>query len=498
MSSSQYDSLVIGGGFGGLSAACRIAAAGKSVRLLEKNSHLGGKCDYFERDGFRFDLGPSVLTLPFVLDDLFQSVGRDRRDYLEIEPVEPGCSYFFSDGSRFDAPGTMDDFESAIAESFPDEIDGFRRFRAYITRLWEVSGPAFLFNPPGLPALRSIPWAKALRALPDFLPGRMEPRLRKYFRDPRLIQLFSRFATYNGSDPHQTPAIFNVVAYAELAFGSWRCRGGMYALVQALEKLAGELGVGIETNAEVDRVSFDSQGRVTGVSLSDGEMLQSPSVICNQDTLQSRTGPLLADHPAHSQQARRTARKEASSSGFVILMALQNRHPDLACHNVFFPGDYREEFHALFTEPRPLPDPTLYLSRPSATEPHLAPEGKEGWFVLVNAPSLQKFQNWENDAYASRVIEQLLQRYPIDPEEIEWSHYHGPTFYQESYRAWNGSLYGMSSNTQRQAFLRSPNRDRRCPGLFYAGGSAHPGGGIPLALLSGNFAADACLSFLDP
>jgi len=186
--SKRTDSLVIGGGIGGLSAAIRLASRGHRVLLCEKNSHTGGKCDFCEKDGFHFDLGPSVLTLPFVLDEVFRLVGKDRRDYLEIEAVEPGCSYFFGDGSRFDAPGMFDDFEQAIADNFPSEIDGFRRFRAHVSRLWEVSGPAFLFHPPGWATLRSIPWQRALRGMLDFMPGRMEPRLRRYFRDPRLIQ----------------------------------------------------------------------------------------------------------------------------------------------------------------------------------------------------------------------------------------------------------------------------------------------------------------------
>ncbi len=494
----KAECLVIGGGIGGLAASIHLAAAGYAVKLLEKNDHLGGKCDRLEKDGFHFDLGPSVLTLPFVLDELFQSVGKDRRDYLEIEPVEPGCSYFFSDGSRFDTPGTMEAFEQAIAEHFPGEINGFRRFRRYITRLWEVSGPAFLFHPPGWQAIKSIPWTKAFRALPDFLPGRMEPRLRRYFRDPRLIQLFSRFATYNGSSPFQTPAIFNVIAYAELAFGSWRCRGGMYALIRALAALAEDLGVQIQTSTEVAQIQFDPKGRATGISLPDGSHMKSHAVVCNQDAAQGLAGTLMAEHSLHQKWSKRIESMQASSSGFVLLAALKNRHPDLSCHNVFFPADYRTEFQSLFKKPEPLDDPTLYISRPSAKEPKLAPPGKEGWFILVNAPSLQKFANWTESDYANKIMDRLSQHYPIAANEIEWTHHHGPQFFAQSYRAWHGSLYGPSSNHLRQAFFRFQNRNQNSPGVFFAGGSAHPGGGIPLALLSGNFAARACISFLPP
>jgi len=490
------DVLVIGAGIGGLAAAIRLAAAGKSVRLLEKNGHPGGKCDRLVRDGFHFDLGPSVLTLPFLLDELFEAAGRRREDYLEIEPVEPGCSYFFPDGFRFDAPGTMDDFEAAVADAFPAEIEGFRRFRAHIARIWEVSGPAFLFHPPGLAALRSIPLAKAVRALPDLLPGRMYGRLRRFFRDPRLIQLFARFATYNGSDPYRTPATFNVVAHAELAFGSWRCRGGMFALPRVLDRLAGETGVERVYDTEVARIRFDREGRPTGAETMDGGVHAARAVVCNRDAVAARAGSLLAEHPASARWRRRAEKTEASSSGFVLLAALRDRHPELSCHNVFFSDDYPTEFDGLFGQPRPLGNPTIYVSRPAGAEPDLAPPGKEGWFVLVNAPSLRGFREWDVGGYAALLLERLGSVGGLRPDRIEWTHAHGPSYYEQHYGAWHGSLYGASSNPMRQAFLRVPNRTRAAPGLFFAGGSAHPGGGIPLVLLSGRFAAEACGSFL--
>lgn len=490
------DAIVVGAGIGGLAAAIRLAAAGRSVRLLEKNPGPGGKCDVLERDGYRFDLGPSVLTLPFLLDDLFAAAGKDRRDFLGIEPVEPGCSYFFADGSRFDAPGTIDDFEAAVAETFPGEIDGFRRFRAHIARLWEVSGPAFLYHRPGPSALRAIPWTRALRALPDLLPGRMHDRLRRFFRDPRLIQLFARFATYNGSDPYRAPATFNVVAHAELAFGSWRCAGGMGALPRALDRLAGECGVERRYQTEAARVRFDGRARPIGVETADGEFLPSRSVVCNQDAVAARTGALLADHPRAPRWRKAAERAEASSSGFVLLAALRRRHPELSSHNVFFSGDYPAEFDGLFGRARPLEDPTLYVSRPAGSEPSLAPAGTEGWFVLVNTPSLQGFADWDESAYAERLLGRLRERCGLEPDEVAWTHAHGPAFYRDRYHAWHGALYGKSSNRYGQAFLRVPNRPPRAKGLFFAGGSAHPGGGIPLVLLGGTFAAESCAAFL--
>jgi len=493
--SAHVDALVVGAGIGGLAAAIRLAAAGRTVRVLEKNPHPGGKCDFLQKDGFHFDLGPSVLTLPFVMDDLFKAAGKRREDYLEIEPVEPGCSYFFADGSRFDAPGTMDDFEKAVAGHFPKDIDGFRRFRSHVERLWEVSGPAFLFHRPGLRALAAIPWLRALRTLPDLLPGRMHDRLKHYFKDPRLIQLFARFATYNGSDPYRTPATFNVVAHAELAFGSWRCIGGMHALPLALDRLAEDCGVDRRYGVSAEEVRFDGKSP-TGVISSDGSFNKANAVVCNLDAVTARTGKLLASHPRSKTWRKKLGKVEASSSGFVLLAALSRRHPELACHNVFFSADYRKEFRELFTDPRPLETPTLYVSRPASAENTLAPEGKEGWFVLVNSPSLQRQEDWDEHGYAKRITGMLKDRCGLSRGEIEWTQFHGPTFYRDRYGAWHGSLYGPSSNPFRQAFLRAANRPHDAPGLFFAGGSSHPGGGIPLVLLSGKIAAEACTDFL--
>ncbi len=482
-------SLVLGGGLGGLSAAIHLAQRGHEVTVLERNDHAGGKCDRHEEDGFHFDIGPSVLTLPFVLDELFAAAGRRREDFLSLHPVEPGCTYFFADGTRFDAPGSAEAMEEAIARTFPGEERGFQRFWKHAERLWKVSGPAFLFHPPGPRALRDIPYPRAVRALPDLLPVPMGRRLRHFFRDPRLVQLFSRFATYNGSDPARTPGTFNVIAYAELAFGSWRCEGGMRALVDALVQLAADCGVEFVYNCEAERILFDRAGRVRGVRTAAGEEIAADRVVCNQDAVSARNGPLLAEHP----RARRlrVPAGEPSSSGFVLLVAHEGTRDDLSCHNVFFPADYGREFRELFRSPQPLGDPTLYLSRPSSLDPALAPAGAEGWFVLVNAPSLAGFQAWKEEDYAGFLLERLQERAGLDPSRVRWHRAHGPSLYRERYRSWEGTLYGLSSNTLRQAFLRPANRLPAAPGLSFAGGSSHPGGGIPLVLLSGRFAAEA-------
>jgi len=484
---------VVGGGLGGLASAVRLAARGWDATLFERSEILGGKCGRADRDGFHFDTGPSVLTLPHVVDDLFASAGRDRRDYLEIEPVEPGCRYFFADGTTFDAPGTLESFREALRREFPNELRGFDRFMRYGKRLWEVSAPVFLENPMNARSLARAPWPALLKGLTALSPISMHRAVRHFFKDPRLIQLFDRYATYNGSDPYRAPATFNVIAYVELAFGSWRCRGGMRALVDALERLARELGVEIRTGVPVRRLRFAERGRrVLGLETHDGATFDCARVVVNADAASALTGELFADHPKQPAWRRRYARKEASGSGFVLLGAVDRRYDvSLACHNVLFSGDYPREFREQFArEGRALSAPTVYISRPAAREPEMAPPGRDAWFVLTNAPSTDRFDGWDEATEAQ--IEAIVERarsagIPFGRENLLWREVRTPRHFRDELGAWRGALYGPSSNGPLGALSRARNSGG-VPGLAFAGGSAHPGGGIPLVLLSAKHA----------
>jgi len=485
--------VIVGGGLGGLAAAVRLAGEGRAVTLLEKNASLGGKANRRQWQGFAFDTGPSLLTLPQVARDLFAASGANLEDYLELVPVRPACRYTFADGTRFDAPGTLDGFREAVRDTFPGDLAGYDRFMRDAARLWKVSAEVFLFRRFTLAgALRVNPLA-GLRALPALRPRPLREALEGYFRSPHLVQLFSRYATYNGSDPWRTPATFNVIAYAEMAYGSWHIAGGIYRLVEALATRAHQLGVEIRTGTEVTGLVTDGPaGRVVGVEQAAGGRLAASAVIINADAL---TAPLTASAPARAMQDKLRAR-ETSTSGFVRLLALQRTFPELACHNVFFSGDYRREFRELFQEPALPREPTVYISAPVKVDPTQAPDGREGWFVLVNVPPLDRYRTdtAEETAYAAFLDERLRALVPgLNAGDVLWSGHYGPSHFAQSYRACQGSLYGPASNGLRAAFFRAPNNPGRAPGLFFCGGSAHPGGGIPLVLTSGRLAAEAAL-----
>ncbi len=492
--SNKHTVIVIGGGLGGLAASMRLAHDGREVVVLEKNSRVGGKCDQVSWEEFRFDVGPSVLTLPIVLERLFADVGLSREDYLEIERVEPGCRYFFPDGSRFDSPGGVEAFCDAVENFAPGEGKSAERFLAYGKRLWEISEPFFLRNPLDWQALRRFRPCHVSGMLALMRPGSMHRVVSAHFKDPRLVQLFDRFATYNGSDPYRTPSAFNVIPYVEIAFGSWRCRGGMYALAEALSRAARDLGVCIETDTPVRRVRFSSNGdRVDGVELEDGSVREAASVIVNADAMSAVTGELLAGHPRARVWRNSRQSEEPSSSGYVLCLALNRRYLELAPHNILFCRDYRREFEELFRRKKPLAEPTVYVSAPAKCEAAMAPADKEGWFVLVNAPSGDGEGNvWHG--YDEEIV-RLLRDGPLrlEPSDVLWRWTRGPHDFQQTFNAWKGALYGASSNRLSAAFRRVPNAGR-ARGLYFAGGSAHPGGGIPLVLLSGTIAAEKAIA----
>lgn len=483
--------IVLGGGLGGLSAAIHLAHAGKAVTLLEQNDTLGGKCNYRQWEGFHFDTGPSLLTMPFVVDELFAKVGRRREDYLEFTRVTPACRYFFPSGKRFDAPGTLEGFREAVANDFPEDIDGFNRFIKYCRDLWEVSGPLFLFNRLEPALAKKIRPHHALAGLAAMKPWTLRQAVERYFKSPELRQLFSRYATYNGSDAWRTPATFNVISYVEMEFGSWHIQGGIYALVQALAKLAAELGVEIQTGTKVSSLHFTPGGGrgVSGLALADGSSLVADQVIVNADGVAALTGPLFEEHPDSDAWRAKWTPREASSSGGVQLLAIDGVCDELVCHNIFFNRNYREEFIDLFDAPQPLREPTIYIAAPCKIDASQAPAGKEAWFLLVNAPDTERSPHWSED-YEARVRGQLAERLPwFSEDKVLWKQSLPPTFLRDAYGAWRGGIYGPASNDRRSAFLRLGIQGP-VKGVYFAGGSAHPGGGIPLVLTSGRLAAE--------
>ncbi len=472
---------VIGAGVGGLTTAALLARAGNRVTVFERNARVGGKLNWLEEGGYTWDMGPSLLTMPYVFEGLWAKLGRRLEDDLQLVPLPVTCRYRWTDGTRIN--------EDAAFWTRPDVA----RFLAYARGLYDLSADAFLHHP-------LEDWWRQLR--PAFLPklrhlpkiasfATMDQVVRRFFGDdPHLVQLFNRFATYNGSSPYQTPAAFNIIPYVEARFGGWYAKGGLYEIARALERICREEGV--EFCFEQEVTATERVG--SGWQLATGQgAAPEPfdSVVCNQDVLS-----FLGDEPAMQQ---RIARADLAISGFILYLGVDRQFPQLSHHNIFFSDDYPAEFRELFTNRLPAREPTIYVAVHSKADPSRAPEGCENWFVLVNVPALTPSSplDWSTFAptYRNMIIDRLETRFGCAGlrDAIQVRRQFTPADFQTRYLAHAGSLYGFASHGVRAAFQRPGLRRPGAPGFYFVGGSTHPGGGLPLVCLSGQMVADRLL-----
>ncbi len=479
---------VIGGGLAGLSAAIRLAKQDYKVTLYEQTAQLGGKMGEIRQDGFRFDTGPSLLTMPFVLDELFTAAGLQRGDFLDLVPVEPMCRYFFPDGTRLDASHDVEKMRAALASFSPPDGERLRDFLAYSRKIYDTTAEVFLFTPiqewRKLLRWRHVPTLLSLPAIDPF--RTVHGGLARFFKNKKVLQLFDRYATYNGSNPYQAPATLNIIPHVEYGLGAYYVRGGMYRLVNALEELARRLGVEIHTNTRVSRI-LQQNGRVAGI-VAQGETITCERVVCNADVV-TAFNELIEEAPRRRSQLNRL---EPSLSGLVFLWGVQGHHAELLQHNIFFSRDYRGEFEQIFQQRRPPDDPTIYVAITNRVDAADAPPDGENWFVLLNMPYLAEGQDWEAAVPQMReTVLKKLRDHGIDLSgRITCERVLTPIHFYEKYSSNRGSIYGISSNSRSMAFRRPANRSRDVRGLYFAGGACHPGGGIPLVLLSGKMAAE--------
>jgi phytoene desaturase len=483
---------VVGAGVGGLAAAARLAAAGHTVTVCEQAPAVGGKLGLLQRDGFRFDTGPSLLTMPQVFAELFADTGAALDTVVDLQRVEPIARYRFADGVQLDATDDLEDFSRRLdAALAPGSGDDWRRFMVRAAAIWNaVEGP-FLRRPLTGPA-QLLRHAVHVRDLTTIAPHRTLRDLgRRYLRDPRLRLLLDRYATYTGSDPRRAPAALAAVPYAEQAFGAWYVKGGLYRLGQVVRDRAVERGAVVRTGADVASIQL-AGGRVAGVRLTGGERLVADAVVANADAAHLYHD-LVPDAVAAGAR-RRLTMAPASLSGFVVLLGVRSTTPAIAHHNVLFPARYDAEFDDIFgPSPQPVADPTLYVSVPR--DPSAAPAGYQAWFVLVNAPRHEPGRgvDWDTPGlagrYADRIVTLLAERGLDVGDRVVCREVLTPADLQRRTRAVGGAIYGTSSNGRRAAFLRPANRSP-VAGLFLVGGSSHPGGGLPLVTLSAKIVAD--------
>jgi phytoene desaturase len=455
--------------------------------VFEKNERVGGKLNLVEAAGYTFDTGPSLFTMPWILEDLFAAAGRDMHTYLDLVQIEPTCRYWWPDGTQFNAWQRLPQLVQEIARLNSTDVEGLFRFLAHAAHIYNIVADAFLLRP--FDGIRDLLTPELLRHGTHIDALRtIDTAVRSFFRSPYLQQVFNRYATYNGSSPYLSPATFNVIAYIEFAEGGWYIRGGMYELARALLRLADELAIDMYTGTEVSEVLV-KHGYAHGVRTSDGRSFAADTVVVNADPRYAYDALLSGQE----RTAARLRRLEPSCSGFILLLGINQCYEQLTHHNIFFSQDYEREFAAIFQKGVPAVDPTVYVCATCVSDPQHAPPGHMNLFVLVNAPALNDRVCWEREANAYReTILRKLERMGLHDlqQHIVYEEIMTPADVQARYNAAGGAIYGLASNNPFAAFMRPPLRARGIEQLYFVGGGTHPGGGIPLVLLSGKAVAE--------
>ncbi len=479
--------IVIGAGISGIAASIRLKLKGYSVTVFEANGYAGGKLSEIENGGFRFDAGPSLFTMPQYIDELFLLAEKKPEDYFKYDKLEEVCRYFYEDGTRIIAWADQNKFAQEIENKTSDKSSSVLNFLKKSGTIYNITNHIFLEK--SLHKIKSYLNFETLKSIFRFLkidPFRtMDEANSNTFRDSKTIRLFNRYATYNGSDPYQAPATLNIIPHLEQNFGAYFPKGGMISITNSLLKLAIDLGVEFRYNCNVEEI-ISSNKKVTGIQAT-GEFYKSDLVISNMDVWFTYK-KLLKQELAPSG----ILNQERSSSALIFYWGINKQFKELDLHNIFFSEDYKAEFEHIWKEKNIYQDPTIYVNISSKYNSSDAPSGCENWFVMINVPSNQG-QNWDELIAEAKnnilkklsanlnedISELILTENILDPRSIE-----------SKTSSYQGSLYGTSSNNRYAAFLRHANFSSKIEGLYFCGGSVHPGGGIPLALLSAKITAD--------
>lgn len=469
--------VVIGAGIGGLSSAILLSSKGYRVTIIEKNTTIGGKMGQVKAMGYRFDTGPSLLTMPHLLHELFTTAGLELNDYLSLHKLDHLCHYHYPNGTTFENWASEEKTLEEVKRIAPDDVVAYKTFMNESTQLFEKTESVFLRNPLfEFKDLKSLPLLDLLK-IDAF--SSVSEKVDRSFSSTYLRQFFKRFTTYNGSSPFQAPATLNVIPHVELRMGAYYVKGGIFQIAKALQRACTELGCEWRLGEEVCQLN-GTKTLLEEVELLSGERIEADVVISNSDA--SFTTLELLKEYAGKRECERAKKTEPSSSGFVILLGVEKEWSQLRHHNIFFSSNYSLEFDQIFKQRVCPQDPTIYVTNTSFTDKADAPTGHSNLFILTNTPYLP-FEM--PDTYGDQIIE-ILERRGLKElkKQICYREEITPIEFEKRFYSNRGSIYGTSSNALLSAFLRPRNAHRRIQNLYFVGGSTHPGGGIPLVLLS--------------
>ena len=490
--------VVIGAGLGGLAASCTLSARGYRVTVVEKNKWLGGKAAVRQKGSFRFDMGPTILTMPSVLRRVFAESNERLEDHLELIELDPQWRSFFEDGSRLDLVSDTEEMAQRIAEYSHASEDGQRYadFMQLSEKLDDISQRFFFWKSIGglgdMFSFRNTFDPATLRDVLSMRMGRtVAGTMRSFVRDERVAQMLDHFTQYVGSAPDSSPAVLCGIAHMQTHEGVWYPSGGIGAVAEALESLAVRNGVEFRLGCGVRRILAD-KGRVAGVELDDGSRIEASAVVSNSDAVRTHRELLAGSQESAAFERRR--KYEPACSGVVLYLGLNRRYDHLLHHNFVFSKDPEEEFESIYRRGEPAEDPTCYVCAPSGSDPTVAPAGGEALYVLTHTPYLRPHHDWRRmfPEYRTKIIEKLKRvgGMPDLESRIVVEEALTPQDIHERYRVLNGAIYGLASHGRFLGAFKPGNRTA-LKGLYLCGGAAHPGPGMPMVLMSGWIAADA-------
>ncbi|TLF45816.1 1-hydroxycarotenoid 3,4-desaturase CrtD [Maribacter aurantiacus] len=479
--------LVIGAGIGGLATSLRLRKKGYRVTVLEVNDYPGGKLHAIEQDGYRFDLGPSLFTMPHLVTELFALYQEDFPTYFQYSKKQIVCNYFWEDGHRFSVASDIEKFIKDASESFNEPP---QKIKSYLNRNREKYDlTAALFLEKSLHKLSTYLSKQTIKSILQIgklhLNVTLDSVNKQYFRNQKLVQLFNRYATYNGSSPYKTPGIMSMIPHLEMHYGTYFPKGGMHSISLSLYEFAKQKGVSFKFGHPVENIIVKNK-KAIGV-LSKGVAHKADIVVSNMDVYPTYK-KLLKDQP----YPKKTLEQERSSSALIFYWGISKEFPQLDLHNILFTDSYPDEFQALFDQKTLYTDPTIYINITSKEEVRDAPEGHENWFVMINAPG-NYGQDWRELKQVARknIVSKINRILKTNIEEfITTEHILDPVGIESSTSSFRGALYGAASNDKFAAFVRHANFSKSIENLYFCGGSVHPGGGIPLCLLSAKIVSD--------
>lgn len=478
---------VIGTGIAGLASAARLAAKGHKVTCFEANSYFGGKLTAFETKGYRFDAGPSLFTLPYLVDEVFLACNKNPRDYFNYKKLKTACHYFFDDGTCFAAPADSEALSKTLSEHFNGSEEDFANYLNESRKKYERVGKIFVENS----LHKASTWLKpstfkAWLYLPSYhLLSSMNKVNSKRFTDKNAVQFFNRYATYNGSNPYTAPGLLTMIPHLEFGTGTFLPEGGMHSITQSIYNLCCDLGVTFHFNTKVEKIQ-KKNNKIVSLNTADKEYTFD-AYVCNADI--GKAHSTIIDDP---QKKNKILSREPSSSALVFYWGINKEFPELDLHNIFFGNNYEEEFNSIFKTAQLPNDPTIYINITSKHIKTDAPANSENWFVMINLPANTGYYTDEiKIAARKKIIEKINRTLNTNIENhIAVEEVLDPIHIEQKTGSLYGSLYGTSSNNRMAAFQRPANFDNKTTNLYYCGGSVHPGGGIPLCLNSAKIVSE--------